>query len=411
MHHLPWGRMVAQLGRSMPDFLDQIGMSLAQERPFVPGSVSYTVLAKARNPGGIVFLWFRTRGCRFGNWGGCTMCDYWIAPEVTVNEMVSSVECALESLTFEPDMVVLMTSGGVTDDWEVPPPARRQIYRLLAKLRRAVVVVETHAFAVTDETVKECTQILGSDRVMFEVGLESADPAILQYSINKKAGTAEVRRAIQVARRLDCDTIVNVLVGAPFLTLREMVEDSTATVLWSLSQGAAKCVLFPLNVKAWTLVHWMEREGLLAQPSLWNYVEVLLRLPDEVLGSVELAWFKENPNKNPAYSFNFRPARTCALCYTRVIELLDLFFSARSSRAAILSDLRELSCPCRADWRRQYDAPELMPFRARLRTLYPILGRRILGLAWWEQNRHRVLSWVSDSADLQPAVSTMRTGQ
>lgn len=379
-------------------FLNTVLVQLRKDRPKAPEALDYTILAdRSASPvfrcSKSVSIGFRTRGCRYNHAGGCTMCDYWISDPVLSERMVESVEAALDELGFEPSKLLLNVSGSFLDDWEVPRRARRKILQLLSAFDNTHLIFETHANTVTEEKILECIEVLDHRRFSVEMGLESANPWILKHSVNKALDLEQLLMATKILRRHRIRSIVNVMIGLPFLTPSEMISDAVSSVNWAFSQGVDRCVLFPMNIKPWNLVFWLENQGLYECPPLWALVDVLSRLDKRLLPRIGLAWYRTRAQVHPEYEIPNRGPQTCSACYHRVMELLDRFVIS-SDRISIVRKLADLDCECRRDWDSHRTKKPEFPLEERVCLAYEAIGRQVLGEEWWSENGGSVLKAV-----------------
>lgn len=379
-------------------FLDRVLVRLRKDRPKAPEALDYTILAdcgvsEVFSDSTYAAIGFRTRGCRYNHRGGCTMCDYWISDPVPPERMVASVREALSELDFEPSTLLLNVSGSFFDEWEVPQEARREILQLFSRFQNTHFVFETHANTISERKVLECISILGHRRFGIEMGLESANPWILKYCVNKSLRIGRLVTALGILKECEVDSIVNVMVGLPFLSASEMVADTVFSVNWAFDQGANRCVLFPMNTKPWTLVLWMEENGMYVRPPLWALVDVLAKLDSHLLPRIGLAWYRTRPQVHPGYKIPNRGPETCPLCYSDVMESLDRF-EISDERDEIVKQLVDFECICRDEWyARKEQEPEL-PLHERVRVAYQVIGEQILGKEWWSENGQSVLDSV-----------------
>src|SRR5207247_1333474 len=104
------------------------------------------------------------------------------------------------------------------------------------------------------------------------LGLESADPWIQQNCVGKSLDRDTYRDCVGLLERHRALAVANVLLGAPFLTEQEAWTSAADSMRWALEHGTHLCVLFPSNVKRWTLQEWLWERGLDATASLWAAV-------------------------------------------------------------------------------------------------------------------------------------------
>lgn len=375
-------------------FLNLIGMRLRKGRPLVK-SVDHTVWSWRGPRWTYAQIWFRTRGCRHSHTGGCTMCDYWASTYVPPKQMVVSVEKALSSLESVPGVLVVSASGSIFDDWEVPPQARHSIFQLLTRFRDTTIVFETRADTLSEEKIIECKSVLDEHRVFVEMGLESADPWIQQYCVNKGLDLKQFVEIIRLLKKHNVGSTANVLVGIPFLTAAESVEEAVSSVNWAFRQGIDSCVLFPVNVKPWTLIYWLKETGMYVPPSLWALVEVLIRLKPQMLPFVDIAWYKARSQPHPEYRIHPQSPTTCPRCHGTVAELLDQYAFAED-RERVLAQLAGLRCECRELWNAAMRTSTDSTLYERVRMAYRNIGEGILGSQWWAEHEEEVLSSIQE---------------
>ena len=222
-----------------------------------------------------VTLWFRTRGCRHDYMGGCTMCNYGRSTSITADEMLGYVKAGLSLAPNEDGMMLLVSpSGSMLDDWEVPAQTREGILRLVRDSNASTYICETRVETITDAKIKQYAEILDNKIPFIEVGLESANPWISKYCVNKALSLDQYVHSMSVLRKYQVLSIANVIVGSPFLSSKEAIDDAVKTIQWACSHGTDRCTLFPVHVKRWTLVEWLWNHGLYKPISLWSLMEV-----------------------------------------------------------------------------------------------------------------------------------------
>jgi radical SAM enzyme (TIGR01210 family) len=324
--------------------IGQMGVAIKRDRERFWDTHDYFIRQGRRQGLNEALIFFRTRGCRHDAKGGCTMCDYSAGPPTTAKHMVDSVERALAELSSDIDSVLVSPSGSLLDSWEVPRRAREGIFDLLARSPISRIAFETRAETLDSDVVAKCREALGGKHIRVYVGLESSDPWVSTYAINKDLDLACFRRAMSTLHGHSMTGVANVLLGAPFLDEREALEDTETTVRWALANGAEEVCLFPCHVKLWTQVHLLFQHGLYKPPSLWSMVEVLSRLGKSVGPRIELAWLTSLDAFNVVAS-----PEVCAQCHGKLIGGLNAF--ATSGRWTDLDGLWDMECQCRGDWR------------------------------------------------------------
>jgi len=377
-------------------FLDLIGFRIHENRPKVPESLKYTIWMEKHKDFSFVQLWFRSRGCRYTHFhGGCTMCDYWISDPISPDLLVDYVKEGLSKLNFDPTILLLNSSGSVFDDWEIPKESRLKIFNVLSELKYARFIFETHPLTISGSKIEECKNILKNNEIEIEIGLESANPLILTYCINKASTINDVTNAIRILKKYGVKSYVNILIGAPFLTLSEVVDDAIYSINWAFEQGADRCVLFPVNIKPWTLVYWLKQQGMYIQPSLWTLTEILSKIRPNLLQRIGISWHKTRPQYHPEYKILNQGATTCSKCHDIVISLLDRY-AVSQNRQNIVEELKGLRCDCKLRWFDEYHkTSKLSCLRKRIKANYLIIAEKILGEDWLIEHGDKLESNLS----------------
>jgi radical SAM enzyme (TIGR01210 family) len=330
---------------------------LGGERPPVPPSLPYTLGYEETDGGLFARFWFRTRGCTHSLGGGCTMCDYWISTDVDADETRSSVERVLAELREKrPIDLLIETSGSFFDDHEVKPELRAWMLERFRELSLRYVIIETRTDLRATDSLEACVEAIQPSKLIVEFGVESLDPWVLKHCINKDTRPGSVREAVDSVHRSHALATANVLIGAPFLSLAEQIEDSTQTLTGVLGMGFDTAVLFPVNVKHYTLTGWLRDREMYQAPPLWALVDVLNSLGTRLLPRVVISWHRPRPDYHPGYTTRYLRPETCPNCYQPLTTLLDEW--RRSiDRPALLARINSIRCACRD----QHEANKRLP--------------------------------------------------
>ena len=206
--------------------------------------------------------------------------------------------------------------------------------------------------------------------------------------------SSDVKMALKLLREHSIAASLNILVGIPFLTISETIDDSLNSLTWAFSNGASRCVLFPVNTKPFTLVDWLEQNGLYRRPSLWSLVEVLASVNPDLLPRIEISWFRPRPQRHPKYTTPNLGPSTCPNCYAEVTTLLDQY-AFGLHRDTVIRSLYRIECACKDAWRDEMALTNNMALAARVEKGYKEIGTRILGEDWWLTNGTQVLNELS----------------
>jgi radical SAM enzyme (TIGR01210 family) len=311
------------------------------------------------------------------------MCNYGAGPPVTAKEMVDFARRGLLSEHLdERTMVLVSPSGSMFDPWEVPVKARESIFNLVRETPCWCYHCETRAETLTEDGVRRCAEILAGKEVCIELGLESADPWVLKYCINKGLSLDTYRQGVALLRKHHLVPLANVIVGVTFLSPREAVEDAVRAVRWALANGVERCVVFPVHVKRYTLAEWLWQRGLYAPPSLWSLVEVLATLGRELSNRVTISWYKayfgEYAGRDQSLGkVMLSSPTTCPDCLPTVMGILDAYRDTRDFE--LVTQLVNLDCRCKRQWRASLESQEQTELQDRVARHYEAIGQGIFG--------------------------------
>ncbi|MHB9030766.1 MAG: hypothetical protein ACYC9O_18515 [Candidatus Latescibacterota bacterium] len=181
------------------------------------------------------------------------------------------------------EILSLYNSGSVLNPDEVPPEALRAMIadiRNLGSIRK--VVLETRAEYIDRSRLAELKDILGPGRILsVALGLETSDDLKRSLCINKGCSLAEISRAVEAVRGLG-ETQLYVLLGLPFLTESEAVEDAIRSIRCARDLGADEIHIEPLTLQRHTLLEYLHQAGLYRLPSLYSVYSVLQAVVPEI---------------------------------------------------------------------------------------------------------------------------------
>lgn len=374
-------------------FLNKICLSLKKDKPSIQKELNHTIWTDT-DTHKFAQIWVKTKGCKYSCCtGGCTMCDYWTSSEEKDGSVPEYLEQALSELKAEPEIMLINTCGSVLDDWEISASVREKIFRRLAEFKHTEFILETHLDTVTEEKMRQCREIFQKHNLQIEFGFETLNWWVQKYCINKMISEPQMKEKLNILRKYNIVPVFNILVGSPFLTLRKMYEDAMHTINWVIKEQNSNCVIFPVNIKEWTLVEKMSRMGLYQQPSLWLLVEVLTHLDPDILNRVEISWYKSRPTYIKDYKSEIRTPITCKRCNDEVIALLDEYVDS-DNRPDVIKRLSRIDCECRRQFYQELEKEDMSSQTDFLCHAYSLLGKEILGEKWWEDNGKLVLNSI-----------------
>ncbi len=276
--------------------------------------------------------------------GGCTMCSYLldgVQEQPTAEQIVTQFKTALGEIETEspPISIKIYTSGSFLDDEEIPPEARSQILRLIAKDERIrELIIESRPEYVRESTVSTFRTVLVDRNIEIGMGLESADDTVRAICINKAFNLHAFKDALRTAKKYNIGIRAYVLLKPPFLTERDALLDAISTIHEARALGVTTISLNPVNVQKETLVERLWTRGNYRPPWLWSVIEVLRKG-----SSISDKWMKIVCD--PVAGGKPRGAHNCGKCDGDIMEAIRRFSLKQDPTA-----LQNLSCDCVNQW-------------------------------------------------------------
>jgi len=205
---------------------------------------------------------------------------------------------------------------------------------------------------VSRNKLEEIRNILKTQTIDIEFGIESLDKNILKYCVNKKIDIKTLSYKIDLIHKYNMNAVANILVGIPFLSEYQNVEFAIDSINSLIKKGVDTVVLFPINIKPYTTIYWLYNNNFYKSISLWSYIEILNRIDYKYLKKIELSWYRDT-SKNPIYKDGVKAPTTCSKCSNKVLSLLDSFAQNRDNRLDILNSLNNIKCDCKINWKKE----------------------------------------------------------
>mgnify|MGYP002510008071 CR=1 FL=1 len=317
--------------------------------------------------GDLGLLWIQTPACRNSKHGNCTICNYWNGNRIS--DVVDKVIGA--DIYFTDESILLVnTCGSCLDPYELDYPEQEKLLKWLNGVKPEEIILETHIDTLDRNSILRVRELLPDKKVSFEIGVESVSPDVLFYSINKPFSANRVKEKVELIHSINATCIANVLMGPPFLTKEEQIADSVATIKALLEVGVDRLVLFPVNIKPYTLQDLLYKEGVYQQTRADMLIKVLEHIPEDELYKVDISWYGEHVEKDVISPYY------CPKCQTSLKSLIFEFVLARTTedRKSILLKMSEQVCTCKCEIGDYFQ----MSYYERLKTGYDLVRKKIL---------------------------------
>lgn len=334
----------------MRDLLCNMNLKTHLNRPVTP---EYKKLTLWKPSDEFLHCCIESAGCRFSrDRGACIMCDYGIGRRLTPDELKAELEEKLRPQMSSLSMILFGSYGSVFDTEEVSEECLNVVLDFVAVQRVQTIIFETHCCTITEKVLEKLKRKLCDigKRVIIEMGFESSDTFVLENCLNKILDLDQLCRAMDLIHKYGMDVSLNVFLGAPFLDERDQLETAAESVKWAFDKGADSIVIFPCNVKPFTLLYKLYQNNLYHPISHWLMAELLARIPEDYLGKVSFSWYGDRKNFYENDQYPLIPPKDCKHCHKKIFDFYQGFMKASSvvERKNLLMELfhERAECDC-----------------------------------------------------------------
>lgn len=292
---------------------------------------------------------FLSRRCSRDLQGSCMMCDYGAAQKTyPIHAYLDEMERILKISDPAIKILLLCTNGSFLDSRQIEPALFRAILKQAAQCEMPVIEIETHYQDVTEKKLAQIKALLPQKSIVIEMGLETVRSMYQSKIIMKDIDLDAYADTIRCIRGFGFDVDINIMVGLPFLSPKEQFDDALHTVQWCVIHGG-RPILFPMNIKPYTLLMEAYHAGLYQPISQWTVLLLLDFLSIDILEQVTVAWYG---NREEIYDGNGERAvfpAACPACTAAIREFYDVLstLSSGSTRKEHLTQLLGAARTCR----------------------------------------------------------------
>jgi radical SAM enzyme (TIGR01210 family) len=310
-------------------------------RPHVNATLPYTVYSR----GGYVQIWINTPACRYSILGKCSICDYWDGE--FSGESIKLICEFIESHGSEYTTLLINTCGSCFCEEELSFDSLFHIATSIANTTIRRVIFESHLIYVKLDILKKLGEVLKGKAVVIEYGQESTSPQVLKFCLNKPSMLREYE-TVDSIHETGFQVYANVILGAPFLTVDQRIEDAVNSIHSLLVTSIDGVVLFPINIKPYTLVKFLYDNGYYKRVNAIEIVKALDCFSQRELERIELAWFEPEREAQAAYTERGLSPFYCEQCGERILRGLNNYCAMEDgdSRRNCIKELCDIACSC-----------------------------------------------------------------
>lgn len=246
---------------------------------------------EAFRQGGLLEIAVPALRCCHDAEGNCIMCNYGSgAPIQSRKALESQFDAHIFAIGADLKTLILCTNGSFLDDRNVPIDIQESLMKRAQASVASTVIIETHVDTLSMDKLRMVRQNIPSKEIILELGLESADPFVQKNCYLKEIPLEHLAAVMNCAQQKGFLFQLNVILGAPFLTVSEQIDDTERAIRWALDHHALSA-LFPMNIKPYTLLQYVYSKNLYAPISHWAMPLLLARFSPDELARIDLAWY------------------------------------------------------------------------------------------------------------------------
>lgn len=330
--------------------IKKVNQYLRKKRPII----SPQVICDTYQNNTFLEIAFISKGCRNDLKGSCIMCDYGVThgsktKEIYLNEM-NDILAKAQNVQY----LLLCANGSIMDEYQLSEEIFKSILENIATTAIPNIIIETHFRDINIEKLEYIKKLLPGKNITIELGLETANQNYQDSLIMKEIIMEEIEEKIQIIQQLGMCVDLNIMLGLPFLSEKEQLEDALATVNWAIKHNCNP-VVFPLNIKPFTLLYHMYQTGYYRPVSLWLVILLLSFLEPIDLEKVTISYYGNRTDEYLGIEEETIYPYTCPKCYQRVMDFFESFFHENNwqVRHKLLKEILSWdNCSCLSDQRK-----------------------------------------------------------
>lgn len=255
-------------------------------RPYLPED---TICHTFRN-NFFMELAFMSKRCPNDANGSCIMCDYGALrgekPASVYIEEMNRILARERGIKY----LLICTNGSILNPNQFSEETLYKILNRISETDIPHIIIEAHYYDISEQKLAAIKQIMSGKNLTLELGLETISQDYHDTLIMKHINIADFSKIITMIQCYGFGVDLNILLGLPFLSAKEQLNETLNTVNWALERGCGS-VIFPVNIKPYTLLMNMYKKGFYAPISHWLLISLLNTIKMEQLPKITIAYY------------------------------------------------------------------------------------------------------------------------
>lgn len=336
---------------------------IKQSRPYLPEDV---ICDTFRN-NSFMELAFMSKRCPNDAFGSCIMCDYGALREEKTASMY--IEEMNKILTREKGIKYLLicTNGSILNPSQFSEETLYKVLQEIAKTDIPHIIIETHYNDVSEQKLVSIKRLTPNKNLTLELGLETLSQCYQDTMIMKHINIDNFEKTISMIQSYGISVDLNILLGLPFLSAKEQFNDTLKTVTWALEHGCSP-VIFPVNIKPYTLLMHMYKKLFYTPVSHWLLILLLNAIEVEQLPKITISYYGNRTEDYYDMTEQTIFPNCCELCRAPIEEFYAKFSEEEDGieRKKLLRNILDFKqCDCLHNQKKQLKETDKSKFQTK----------------------------------------------
>ncbi len=319
---------------------------------------------------------FLSKRCCNDAKGSCIMCDYGYS-NVTYSDDEYIKEMKRIINEYERiDSILLCTNGSILDENQISNELFTKILNIVRESKIEELQIETHYLNIDNTKLDLIKSICGNKTITIELGFETANEIYQNKLIMKNIDIYRFEKTLFLIQSYGFSSILNIMLGLPFLSVKEQILDTFKTIQWAFAHNC-RAVVFPINIKPYTLLSHMKKTGFYQNISYWAIIYLLKMFRCEDLSKITIAWYGDREEGDPFTDEKAIFPASCDVCHPKLMKFFEQFNVNKDCivRNALLDEIISESkkCNCYCQFMQQYNLENKICFESQYTKYISIL--------------------------------------
>lgn len=328
------------------EILRKVNQYIKKTRPYLNPSHPCQVFKENE----LLEIGFLSKRCEHDAKGTCIMCDYGCAKGTYSDEIyLKEMEQILTKYSEDVVILLLCSNGSILNPNQISDGLFEKILLRAAQTDIPQIEIECHYKDVTIEKLDMIKKSLPNKKITIEMGLETVNPIYQKFFFGKGIDLDKYEDTILRIQSYGFKIDLNIILGLPFLSSKEQLKDACQTLDWVFNHQCSP-VIFPVNIKPFTLLMHMYEYGYYKPISHWLMLSLLDTIKEENLNQVVVAWYGNREEFYEDSQIRAIFPTTCPDCKEAIKEFYNKFIICSNShmrKKLIQSMMNTYKCSCK----------------------------------------------------------------